>query len=71
MAFLLFNTYFKLTFKDILDLEEGDMIVIEKENFLNPMIVISDKPKFKGDLKEVNGKRAFKIKSIIKRLDNE
>ncbi len=61
----------QLTFKDILDLEEGDLIMLEKQNFLNPMLVVSDKPKFKGDLIEIDGKRGVKIKSIIKRLDNE
>ncbi len=60
-----------LTFKEILDLEEGDLIMLEKKNVLSPMLVISDKPKFNGDLVEIDGKRGFKIKSIIKRFENE
>ncbi len=60
-----------LTLEEIMNLERGDILMIEKKDFLNPLIVISGKPKFVGALFVQDERKALKIKSIIKRFKNE
>ncbi len=60
-----------LTLEEIMNLEVGDLIMIERKDFLNPLVVISDKPKFIGELFVQDERKALKIKSIIKRFKNE
>ena len=58
-------------FRDLLSLEVGDMVAIEKQTAMNPILSVEDKPRFVGSLSSVEEKKAFRVKSLIKRFDNE
>ncbi len=61
----------KIIFSDLLELEKGDLIVLETDSNSELTLKIGGVPKFKGKPVKIGKKKGFKINSKIKRFEDE